>query len=249
MNFTNKNVVITGGSTGIGLATAKAFINAGANVLITGKNPDNLQKAAAEVNNPKLKTIVSDTSDLTGIAALESAIAEAGNQVDVLYLNAGIAKFASIENTTEEEFDSQFNTNVKGLFFTLQKLIPHLANGSSVLLTSSVVATGALANAGAYSATKAAVNAIGRIAANELAVKNIRVNIVSPGPIDTPIFGKSLPHDVIDNFKAGMSENGLIKRLGKPEEIADTVLFLASESAANITGVELLVDGGRGLRM
>lgn len=249
MNFTNKNVVITGGSTGIGLATAKAFINAGANVLITGKNPDNLQKAADEINSPKLKTIVSDTSNLAGIGALENAIAEAGNQVDVLYLNAGIAKFASIENTTEEEFDSQFNTNVKGLFFTLQKLIPHLADGSSVLLTSSVVATGALANAGAYSATKAAVNAIGRIAANELAAKNIRVNIVSPGPIDTPIFGKSLSADVIDNFKAGMSENGLIKRLGKPEEIAGTVLFLASEAAANITGVELLVDGGRGLRV
>jgi NAD(P)-dependent dehydrogenase (short-subunit alcohol dehydrogenase family) len=249
MNFTNKNVVITGGSTGIGLATAKAFIDAGANVLITGKNPDNLQNAATEINSPKLKTIVSDTSNLTGIAALESAIAEAGNQVDVLYLNAGIAKFASIEDTTEEEFDSQFNTNVKGLFFTLQKLIPHLANGSSVLLTSSVVATGALANASAYSATKAAVNAIGRIAANELAAKNIRVNIVSPGPIDTPIFGKSLPVEAIDGFKAGMSESGLIKRLGKPEEIASSVLFLASDAAANITGVELLVDGGRGLRV
>lgn len=249
MNFTNKNVVITGGSTGIGLATAKAFIDAGANVLITGKNPDNLQKAAAEVNSPKLKTIVSDTSDLAGIIALEQSIAETGDKLDVLYLNAGIAKFASIETTTEEEFDSQFNTNVKGLFFTLQKLIPHLADGSSVLLTSSVVATGALANAGAYSATKAAVNSIGRTAANELAAKNIRVNIVSPGPIDTPIFGKALPHDVLDNFKAGMSENGLIKRLGKPEEIAGTVLFLASEAAANITGVELLVDGGRGLRI
>jgi NAD(P)-dependent dehydrogenase (short-subunit alcohol dehydrogenase family) len=249
MNFTNKNVVITGGSTGIGLATAKAFINAGANVVITGKNPDNLQKAADEVNSPKLKTIVSDTSDLAGIIALEKSIAETGNKLDVLYLNAGIAKFASIENTTEEEFDSQFNTNVKGLFFTLQKLIPHLANGSSVLLTSSVVATGALANSGAYSATKAAVNAIGRIAANELAEKNIRVNIVSPGPIDTPIFGKSLPQDVVDSFKSSISENGLIKRLGKPEEVAGTVLFLASEAANNITGVELLVDGGRGLRV
>jgi NAD(P)-dependent dehydrogenase (short-subunit alcohol dehydrogenase family) len=249
MNFTNKNVVITGGSTGIGLATAKAFINAGANVTITGKNPENLQKAADEVNSPKLKTVVSDTSNLAGIAALEKAIDETGDKLDVLYLNAGIAKFASIENTTEEEFDSQFNTNVKGLFFTLQKLIPYLADGSSVLLTSSVVATGALANAGAYSATKAAVNAIGRIAANELAEKNIRVNIVSPGPIDTPIFGKTLPQDAVAGFKNSMSENGLIKRLGKPEEIASTVLFLASEGANNITGAELLVDGGRGLRV
>jgi len=249
MNFTNKNVVITGGSTGIGLATAKAFIHAGANVWITGKNPDNLQKAAAEINNPKLKTVVSDTSNLTGITALEKAIAETGEQLDILYLNAGIAKFASIADTTEEDFDAQFNTNVKGLFFTLQKLIPHLANGSSVLLTSSVAATGALATAGAYSATKAAVNAIGRIAANELAEKNIRVNIVSPGPIDTPIFEKTLPQEMVGTFKDTMSENGLIKRLGKPEEVASTVLFLASEGANNITGVELLVDGGRGLRM
>lgn len=246
MNFTNKNVVITGGSTGIGLATAKAFINAGANVLITGKNPDNLQKAAAEINSPKLKTVVSDTSNLAGISALEQAITD---KLDVLYLNAGIAKFASIADTTEEDFDAQFNTNVKGLFFTLQKLLPHLADGSSVLLTSSVVATGALANAGAYSATKAAVNAIGRIAANELAERNIRVNIVSPGPIDTPIFEKTLPQEVVGAFKDTMSENGLIKRLGKPEEIASSVLFLASEAANNITGVELLVDGGRGLRV
>jgi NAD(P)-dependent dehydrogenase (short-subunit alcohol dehydrogenase family) len=133
MNFTNKNVVITGGTTGIGLATAKAFINAGANVWITGRNAENLQKAAEEINSPNLKTVVSDTSKLADISILEKAVAESGNKLDVLFLNAGIATFAPIEQATEADFDAQFNTNVKGHFFTLQKLIPHLANGAAVV--------------------------------------------------------------------------------------------------------------------
>ncbi|RYE18368.1 MAG: SDR family NAD(P)-dependent oxidoreductase, partial [Sphingobacteriaceae bacterium] len=143
MDFTNKNVVITGGTTGIGLATAKAFISAGANVLITGRNAENLQKAAEEISSQKLKTVISDTSNLAGIAVLEKAVTESGNKVDVLFLNAGIAVFAPIEQVTEADFDAQFGTNVKGHFFTLQKLIPHLANGSSVVFTSSTVATAA----------------------------------------------------------------------------------------------------------
>ncbi len=241
MSFTNKNVVVTGGSTGIGLATAKAFINAGANVLITGRNPENLKKAAMEINNPKLKTVVSDTSNLAGIAALEKAIA--GNKLDVLFLNAAIAVFAPIEHTTEEDFDAHFNINVKGYFFTLQKLIPHLASGSSVLLTSSVVATGSGAYSSVYAATKAAVNAIGRIAAVELAEKNIRVNMVSPGPIDTEGLNKATGGKAEQLAFATLS-----KRLGKPEEVANTVLFLASDAASNITGAELLVDGGSALR-
>lgn len=243
MSFTNKNVVITGGSTGIGLATAKAFINAGANVLITGRNPENLKKAAVEINNPKLKTVVSDTSNLAGIAALEKAVAETGNKLDVLFLNAAIAVFAPIEHTTEGDFDAHFNTNVKGYFFALQKLIPHLASGSSVLLTSSIVATGSGAYSSVYSATKAAVNAIGRIAAVELAEKNIRVNMVSPGPIDTEGLNKATGGQTEQLASATLS-----KRLGKPEEIANTVLFLASDAASNITGAELLVDGGSALR-
>lgn len=245
MSFTNKNVVITGGSTGIGLATAKAFINAGANVLITGRNADSLQKAAAEINSPKLKTLTSDISKLTDIAALEKTVAENGNKIDVLFLNAGIAKFTPIEFTSEEDFDSQFNVNVKGLFFTLQKLIPHLATGASVLTTSSNVATMSVVNAGAYSATKAAVNAITRIAANELAERKIRVNIVSPGPIDTPIFDKGgFTAEEKEGFKQHISSGTLVKRIGNPDEIAKTVLFLASDAASFITGTEILADGG-----
>ncbi len=244
MSFTNKFIVITGGSTGIGLATAKAFIQAGADVLITGKNPANLEKAAAAINSPKLKTVVSDTAHLAGIADLEKVVAK-DRKVDVLFLNAGIAQFAPIELTTEEVFDAQFNTNVKGLFFTLQKLIPHLADGASVLVTSSNAATASMLNASAYSATKSAVNTIARIAANELAERKIRVNIVSPGPIDTPIFGKAgFPEETAQQFKEQIASATAAKRIGNPEEIAKTVLFLASDAASFITGTELIADGG-----
>jgi NAD(P)-dependent dehydrogenase (short-subunit alcohol dehydrogenase family) len=141
MDFTNKSVVITGGTTGIGLATAKAFINAGATVWITGRSADNLQKAADEINSSNLKTVVSDTSKLADISILEKAVTDSGSKLDVLFLNAGIAVFAPIEQVTEADFDAQFNTNVKGHFFTLQKLLPHLADGASVIFTSSTVAT------------------------------------------------------------------------------------------------------------
>jgi NAD(P)-dependent dehydrogenase (short-subunit alcohol dehydrogenase family) len=166
MDFTNKNVVITGASTGIGFATAKAFIRAGANVWITSRNADNLQKAAAQINSPKLKTVVSDTSNLAGIAILEKVVAESGNKLDVLFLNAGIAVFAPLEQATEAEFDAQFNTNVKGHFFTLQKLLPHLANGSAVVLNSSTAATSANLGSSVYAATKGALNKIAQVAAN-----------------------------------------------------------------------------------
>lgn len=244
MSFTNKNVVITGGSTGIGLATAKGFINAGANVLITGRNADALQKAAIEINSPKLKTLVSDTSDLKSIAELEKAVATNG-KLDVLHLNAGFGKFAPIEFTSEEDFDAQFNTNVKGLFFTLQKLIPHLAEGASVITTSSNAAYFTMANGSVYSASKAAVSTITRIAANELASRKIRVNIVTPGAIETNWMEASgFSSEQQEAFKQQMAAGTAVKRVGNPDEIAKTVLFLASDAASFITGTEILVDGG-----
>ncbi|QJD95179.1 SDR family oxidoreductase [Mucilaginibacter robiniae] len=240
MNFTNKNVVITGGSTGIGLATAKAFIDAGANVWITGRSADNLQKAAEEINSPKLTTVVSDTSNLAGIAVLEKAIADSGNTLDVLFLNAGTFVFSPIGQTTEADFDVQFNTNVKGAYFTLQKLLPHLANASAVVFNSSVVATASNAGASVYSATKGALNKIAQIAANELADRKIRVNIVSPGPTATPGFDKAVPVGAKEMATAATA----LQRMGNPDEIAKAVLFLASDDASFITGTELLVDGG-----
>ena len=241
MDFKNKNVVITGGSTGIGFATAKAFIEKEAKVLITSRSAENLQKASDKISNVNLKTVVSDTSNLKGIAQLEKAIAESGNKIDVLFLNAGIAVFSTIEEVTEEDFDSQFNTNVKGYFFTLQKLLPHLNDGATVLFTSSTVATAANLGTSIYSATKGAVNKIAQIAANELASRNIRVNIISPGPIKTEGLEKVVTTDEGKDYLASATA---IQRLGDPAEIAKTVLFLASDDASFITGTELLVDGG-----
>ncbi len=171
MDFTNKNVLITGGSTGIGFATAKAFIEKGANVFITGKNAGNLAKAATQINSTKLMTIVSDTADVASISALAKTISGTEKKLDVLFLNAAIGKYAPITEVSEEDFDAHFNTNVKGVFFTLQKMIPLLKDGASVLFTSSIVATTSGLNGSVYSATKAAVSSIGRIAANELAPK------------------------------------------------------------------------------
>ena len=240
MDFANKNVIITGGTTGIGLATAKAFINAGANVWITGRNVHNLQKASAEINDPKLNTVVSDTSKLADIAVLEQAFADSGKKLDVLFLNAGVGIFEPIENVTEENFDAQFSTNVKGNFFTLQKLLPHLADGASVLFTSSSVATAANLATGIYSATKGAINKIAQIAANELAPRKIRVNIISPGPIATP----GLDTVASAEAKAFLAGATALQRLGHPDEIAKTVLFLASDAASFISGTEVTVDGG-----
>jgi NAD(P)-dependent dehydrogenase (short-subunit alcohol dehydrogenase family) len=233
----------------MGLATAKGFINEGAEVIITGKNADNLKKAAAEINSPKLTTVVSDIADLNSIDALAALVAKRGHKLNALFLNAGVGIFAPIEGTSVEAFDTMFNVNVRGLYFTLQKLLPHLAEGASVTLNSSVVSTGAMANASAYAATKAAVSSIGRIAANELAAKKIRVNVVSPGPVDTPIFDKlGLTPEVKEGFRASLSSNIPLGRMGTSEEIAKTVLFLSSEEATFVTGVELQVDGGMGLR-
>lgn len=240
MDFTNKNVIIIGGTTGIGFATAKEFINAGANVWITGRNAENLEKASTEINSSKLKTIVSDTSKLSDIAVLEKAFAENKSKLDVLFLNAGIGTFTTIDQVTEADFDAQFNTNVKGHFFTLQKLLPHLADGASVLFTSSTVASASSLATSVYSATKAALNKIAQIAANELAERKIRVNIVSPGPIATPGLTSVVPAEAQEFLANAVA----LKRLGNPDEIAKTVLFLASDAASFISGTEILVDGG-----
>lgn len=240
MNLTNKNVVITGGSTGIGLATAKAFINAGANVWITGRSADNLRNASVEINNSKLKTIVSDTSNLAGIEVLVKAISESGEKLDVLFLNAGIAKFSPIAQATEADFDAQFNTNVKGAYFTLQKLLPHLADGAAVLFTSSTNASSSSLGSSIYSATKGALNKIAQIASNELAERKIRVNIVSPGPTETPGLENAIPQEARE-YLASITA---LQRLGAPDEIAKVVLFLASDNASFINGTEIKVDGG-----
>lgn len=241
IDFRNKNVVITGGSTGIGFASAQAFINAGANVWITGRSAENLKKASDKINSQNLTTVISDTSTIKGIEILRDEFAKGNVQLDVLFLNAGIAVFAPIEHATEEDFDAQFNTNVKGYFFTLQKLMPFLADGSSVLFTSSTVATATQMNGSIYSATKGAINKIAQIAANELAHRKIRVNIVSPGPTQTEGFDKAVPDE---DVKKQFASTTALQRMGLPDEVANAVLFLASAQASFITGADLLIDGG-----
>jgi NAD(P)-dependent dehydrogenase (short-subunit alcohol dehydrogenase family) len=243
MNFTNKNVVITGGSAGIGLATAKTFIEKGADVLITGRNADSLQAASVSINSPKLKTLASDTSKLADIALLAETVADSGKKVDVLVLNAGIAKQYSIEYTTEEVFDDLYNINVKGLFFTLQKLIPHLSEGASVVLLSSGVSVSGYAQMGAYAATKSAVDSIARTAATELADRKIRVNVVAPGLTDTP-----MNHQTPEDIKNAIAAAVPLKRIGQAEEIASAIVFLSSNEASYISGSYLAVDGGVTIR-
>ena len=183
---------------------------------------------------------MADTSTLAGVAELENAVAESVKTIHVLLLNSGIGIFSPMEQTTEADFDAQFNTNVKAHYFTLQKLIPSLAAGSVVLFTSSLVATAANLNTSVYSATKSALNKIAQVAANELADRKIRVNIVSPGPVETEGLLNLLPKEAL-GYMASLTA---LKRLAQPEEIAKAMLFLASDDASFITGTELLVDGG-----
>jgi NAD(P)-dependent dehydrogenase (short-subunit alcohol dehydrogenase family) len=239
MRLRGKNAIICGGTTGIGFATAQTFIQEGATVWITGRKEENLRVAAAKIDSPQLRTVVADTSTLAGITALEQAVQESGALIDVLLLNAAIVGIQSIEQTTEAEFDAQFNTNVKGHYFTLQKLLPYLAEGASVLFTSSGSATAATLNTSVYAATKAALNKIAQVAANELAGRKIRVNVVSPGPVATELV-LAAPTEVLQHFASSTA----LQRLGQPEELAKAFLFLASEEASFVTGTELLVDGG-----
>lgn len=239
-----KVAVVTGGNSGIGLATAQRLHQEGARVVISGRDSKTLDAAVASIGAGTL-AVQTDVSKLEDLDRLYSVIASQVGKIDVLFANAGIAKFAPYIDSDEGSFDEQFATNVKGVYFTLQKAIPHLNDGASVILNTSVVASKGPENMGIYAATKAAVRSFARSAATELVGRNIRVNAVAPGPIATPIFGRSgLTHEQIEGFKAGVAGRVPLHRIGRPEEIAGAVAFLASEDASYITGVELNVDGG-----
>jgi NAD(P)-dependent dehydrogenase (short-subunit alcohol dehydrogenase family) len=239
-----KVAVVTGGNSGIGLATAKRLHEEGARVVITGRDAKTLDAAVSAIGDGSL-AIQSDVSKLEDIDRLFSVVESKVGKVDVLFANAGIAKFAPYTASQETLFDELFATNVKGVYFTLQKALPHLNNGGSVIVNTSVVASKGTENMGIYAATKAAVRSFARTAASELRDRNIRVNAVAPGPIATPIFGRSgLSEEQIEGFKAGISERVPLRRIGRPEEIASAVAFLASDDASYITGIELNVDGG-----
>lgn len=239
-----KVAVVTGGNSGIGLASAKRLHEEGARVLITGRDPRTLDAAVSAIGAGTV-ALQSDASKLEDIDRLFSLVESKLGKIDVLFANAGIAKFAPYSDSQAALFDELFATNVRGVYFTLQKAIPHLNAGASVILNTSVVAGKGSENMGIYAATKAAVRSFARTAAAELKDRNIRVNAVAPGPIATPIFGRSgLSEEQIEGFKAGISARVPLGRIGRPEEIASAVAFLASDDASYITGVELNVDGG-----
>jgi NAD(P)-dependent dehydrogenase (short-subunit alcohol dehydrogenase family) len=241
-----KVAVITGGSSGIGLATAKIFQEAGAKVAVTGRTQKTLNDAAKELGNGAL-VLRSDVSKLADLDRLYSAVTKQFGRIDVLFANAGIAKFAPATDTSEAIYDEIFDINVKGLFFSIQKALPFLNDGASIILNSSVVGQSGIANATAYSASKAAVRSFARTLTTELAPRNIRVNVISPGPIDTPIFDKlGLPKEAVEAFAADVLAHIPLKRFGKPEEVGQAALFFASNASSYITGVELNVDGGMG---
>lgn len=239
-----KVAVVTGGNSGIGLASARRLHAEGARVAISGRDPKTLDSAVGAIGAGTL-AIRSDVSKLAEIDQLFSAVASKLGRVDILFANAGVGKFAPYTGAGEALFDELFAINVKGVYFTLQKAIPHLNDGASVILNTSVVSTKGTENMGIYAATKAAVRSFARTAAAELQSRNIRVNAVAPGPIATPIFGRSgMTEEQIEGFKADIAARVPLRRIGRPEEIASAVAFLASDDASYITGIELNVDGG-----
>jgi len=241
-----KVAVITGGSSGIGLATAKLFQQAGAKVAISGRNQKSLDDAAKELG-PKAITVRSDVSILRNLDTLFDTVTKKFGHIDVLFANAGIAKFAPVSDTSEAFYDEIFDINVKGVFFTIQKAIPFLNDAASIILNTSVANQSGLPNTSAYAASKAAVRSFARSIGAELAAKGIRVNVVSPGPISTPMYEKlGLPKEAVEAFAANIVSQVPLKRFGTPDEVANTALFLASSASSYITGVELNVDGGMG---
>jgi NAD(P)-dependent dehydrogenase (short-subunit alcohol dehydrogenase family) len=240
----DKVAVITGGTTGIGFASAKRFADEGAKVIVTGRNPETLEAARAELGD-RAQVIASDASKEEDIVGLLDQIKEEHGKIDVLFLNAGVARFMPWEQTSVEEFDRQFAINVRGPWLTLKHAMPLLADGASVLTTTSVVNRLGMPGASVYAATKAALAQLVRNAAAELSPRGIRVNAISPGPIETPIFSKlGAPQAELDQMAEGMVSQIPLGRFGKAEEVANLALFLASDESSYIQGQELAVDGG-----
>jgi NAD(P)-dependent dehydrogenase (short-subunit alcohol dehydrogenase family) len=241
-----KVAVITGGNSGIGLATAKRFQEEGAKVAISGRSKKTLDEAVKSLGNGLL-AVQADVARLSDIDKLYAEVSRTLGKIDVLFVNAGVAKFAPLAETPESVFDEQFDINVKGAYFTIQKAIPFLNDGASIILNTSVASTKGTVGASAYASTKAALRSVARTAGAELVGRGIRVNAVAPGPILTPIFGKTgLSQEGIDDFAKNVITRIPMGRFGTSEEVAGAVAFLASSDASYITGVELNVDGGYG---
>ena len=240
--YDGKRVVITGGTSGVGFATARLLLAQGARVLVTGRTKATLDSAGEELG-PSAIVMESDTASLTDIDALADRVRSDFGALDLLFVNAGVTRNLPFEATDEEAYDELLTVNARGPYFTVQKLAPLMAEGSAVILTTSIANVKGLPMSSAYSASKAALRSMARTLARELLPRNIRVNAVSPGPIDTGILDRSMPKDAAEQAKRQMRENNPMKRFGLPDEVAKAVVFLAFE-ATFTTGAEFAVDGG-----
>ena len=239
-----KVAVITGGNSGIGLATAKEFKDQGARIVITGRDQQTLDEAKREIGGDVL-AVQSDASSLTEMDKLFAAVKERFDHIDVLFINAGIGKFAPVEAVTEELFDLVMDANFKGAYFTIQKALPLLNDNASIILNTSINAHLGMPNSSVYAASKAALLTLARTLSSELVGRGIRVNAISPGPIATPILNRiGLPPEAIDATVKSLKEQVPMKRFGRPEEIAKTALFLASTDSSFLLGTEIIADGG-----
>jgi len=242
--FKGKTALITGGTSGLGLATAKLFVTEGARVIVTGRNPATIKAAQAELGDNAI-VVPSDATSLPDMDALAAKVKETFGKLDVLFVNAGYGHFIPFEQVTEAVYDEMLNLNAKGPYFIVQKMVPLMPEGSSVVFTTSIANVKAVPTLSAYGAAKAALRAMTRSIAAELLPRGIRVNAVTPGPIGaTDIMHKvGMPKEAQDQVYVQMAESAPMKRLGKPEEIAKAVAFLALD-ATFTTGAEFPVDGG-----
>jgi NAD(P)-dependent dehydrogenase (short-subunit alcohol dehydrogenase family) len=239
-----KVAVVTGGSSGIGLATAKLFVEEGAYVFITGRRQSELD-AAVKLIGRNVIAVQGDVSSLPDLDRLYDTVRTQKDRIDVLFANAGLGDFVPLGSITEEHFDKTFNVNVKGLVFTVQKALPLLRDGASVILNASVVSTKGLQAFSVYSATKAAVRSFARSWTTDLKSRKIRVNAISPGPIETPFYAAmGMKPEQAQQLEKAVIAGVPMGRFGTAEELAKPVLFLASDDSSFITGIELFVDGG-----
>jgi NAD(P)-dependent dehydrogenase (short-subunit alcohol dehydrogenase family) len=239
-----KVAVVTGGNSGIGLATAQRFVAEGAYVFITGRRQAELD-AAVKLIGKNVTGVQGDVSNLADLDKLYSTVKQQKGRLDIVFANAGGGVFAPLGAITEEQFDKTFNSNVKGLLFTVQKALPLMAEGGSIILNASIVSMKGMPAFSVYSATKAAVRSFARSWTNDLKDRRIRVNAVSPGPIDTPgVRGLAQNQDQLQQITAGLVASVPMGRMGTSDEIAKAVVFLASDDSSFVTGIELFVDGG-----
>ena len=237
-----KIAVVTGGNSGIGYATAERFRRDGATVVITGRSAERVAEAARALS---VEGVVADVRDLASVAAAAERIGAQHGRVDVLFVNAGVGFFEPVGGITEESFDAIMDVNFKGAVFTLERFLPYLQPGSSVINLSSINAHTGMSSTAIYAASKAAMNSYTRTASTELAARGIRVNAINPGPVETPFFGKTgLNEEQIQGFATQIQNAIPLGRFGKPEDVANVAAFLASDQTAWVTGSEYTVDGG-----